>query len=54
MAVGIAAAIFKGDFEDSMKTSLRNSMHKFGTSDADKQAWENVQGKVLGDSLLRV
>lgn len=44
--MGIAAAIFKGDFEDSMKTALRNSMHKFGTSDDDKQAWENVQGKV--------
>lgn len=45
-AVGIAAAVFKGDFEMVMKDTLKSSMEKYHTSKSDKLAWNDVQTKV--------
>lgn len=44
LAVGIAAAVFKNDFSMAMKDTLKDSMKNY--TDADKEAWDNVQRKV--------
>jgi len=44
LAVGIAAAVFKNDFSMAMKDTLKESMKNY--TEADKQAWDNVQKKV--------
>ncbi|KAG7208551.1 hypothetical protein KM043_014768 [Ampulex compressa] len=44
LAVGIAAAVFKKDFSMAMKDTLKESMKNY--TDADKQAWDNVQNKL--------
>lgn len=44
LAVGIAAAVFKNDFNMAMKNTLKESMKNY--TEVDKQAWDNVQKKV--------
>ncbi|XP_014477772.1 PREDICTED: CD63 antigen [Dinoponera quadriceps] len=44
LAVGIAAAVFKNDFSMAMKETLKESMKN--NTEADKQAWDNVQKKL--------
>ncbi|XP_032669233.1 CD151 antigen [Odontomachus brunneus] len=44
LAVGIAAAVFKNDFSVAMKDTLKESMKNY--TDADKEAWDNVQKKL--------
>ncbi|XP_020291393.1 CD63 antigen [Pseudomyrmex gracilis] len=44
LAVGIAAAVFKNDFSMVMKDSLKESLKTY--SEADRQAWDNVQKKL--------
>lgn len=46
LAVGIAAAVYKGDFEMVLKETLRNSMNNYYDKKADRVAWDNVQVKV--------
>lgn len=49
LAAGITAAVYKSDFQEALKTTLRNSMNKYSdeNSNNDKIAWDNVQKKVL-------
>lgn len=46
LAVGIAAAVFKNDFQVALKDTLRMSMTNYDKSEGDKMAWENVQRKL--------
>lgn len=45
MAVGIAAAVYKGDFENVLKKSMTASMGNYN-SQQDKSSWDNIQTKV--------
>ncbi|KYN26889.1 CD63 antigen [Trachymyrmex cornetzi] len=45
LAVGIAAAVFKNDFSMAMRNTLKESMKNY--TETDKQAWDNVQKKVI-------
>ncbi|KAL0107896.1 hypothetical protein PUN28_014873 [Cardiocondyla obscurior] len=44
LAVGIAAAVLKGDFSTAMKDTLKESLKN--NSEVDKQAWDNIQKKL--------
>lgn len=48
LAVGIAAAVYKADFQEALKTTLRTSMNQYSdeNNNNDKIAWDNVQKKV--------
>ncbi|XP_015110117.1 CD63 antigen [Diachasma alloeum] len=46
LAVGIAAAVFRNNFSEVMKESLRYSMKNYSQSQADKVAWDDVQMKL--------
>ncbi|XP_022916133.2 CD63 antigen-like [Onthophagus taurus] len=43
LAVGIAAAVFKNDFETVMKDTLKSSMDKYLSNKADRMAWDHIQ-----------
>ncbi|XP_066247802.1 CD63 antigen-like [Euwallacea similis] len=45
LAVGIAAAVYKGDFEGTLKNSLRKSMNNY-TNKVEQVAWDNLQKKI--------
>lgn len=51
LAVGIAAAVYKQDFSTAMKDTLKESMKNY--TNADQQAWDNVQKKVSIPNLER-
>ncbi|XP_012251676.2 CD63 antigen-like [Athalia rosae] len=44
LAVGITAAVFKTDFSNGMKGTLKSTMMNY--TEADKVAWDNVQRKL--------
>lgn len=44
MGIGVAAAVYKNDFADILKESLKDSLNK--NSNADKLAWTNIQSSV--------
>lgn len=46
LAVGIAAACYKNDFESALKESLKNSMTNYSAIESEKVAWNNIQTKV--------
>ncbi|XP_011312680.1 CD63 antigen [Fopius arisanus] len=46
LSVGIAAAVFRSNFSDVMKESLRYSMKNYSQSESDKMAWDDVQTKL--------
>ncbi|KAK5645505.1 hypothetical protein RI129_006805 [Pyrocoelia pectoralis] len=46
LAVGIAAAVYKGDFEDVLKGTLKSSMDNYYGSKSDRLAWDNMQVKL--------
>ncbi|GJQ71555.1 hypothetical protein Trydic_g11263 [Trypoxylus dichotomus] len=46
LAVGIAAAVFKADFEMVMRDTLKASMDKYHSDKSDKLAWDHVQTKL--------
>lgn len=45
LAAGIAAAVYKGDFEESLKKTLHASMANYTNSQVEKYAWDNLQMK---------
>ncbi|XP_001601564.1 CD151 antigen [Nasonia vitripennis] len=47
LAVGIAAAVFKNDFDGAMRQALQDSMSRYSdtSSESDKMAWDKVQMK---------
>ncbi|XP_018335605.1 CD63 antigen [Agrilus planipennis] len=45
LAVGIAAAVYKQDFEMALKENLKNSMKNYN-SDSERLAWDNAQKKL--------
>jgi len=47
LAVGIAAAVYKNDFEDALRDSLRQSMTNYSRDSSEKAAWDNVQSKLM-------
>lgn len=51
MAVGIAAAVFKSDFETVLKKSMTASMSNYN-SQQDKSSWDNIQTKVATRFLV--
>ncbi|EFA09563.1 23 kDa integral membrane protein [Tribolium castaneum] len=46
LAVGIAAAVYKNDFQMSMKDIMKSSMQRFENSKSDRVAWNNLQTKL--------
>lgn len=46
LAVGIAAAVYKNDFQMTMKDLMKSSMQRFENSKGDRTAWNNIQTKV--------
>lgn len=44
--MGIAAAVYKNDFEMVMKETLKKSMDNYYDSKSDQIAWDNVQTKL--------
>lgn len=46
LAVGIAAAVYKSDFQMVLKDVLKQSMDRYNDNKSDKIAWNNVQTKV--------
>lgn len=46
LAVGIAAAVYKNDFQMTMKNIMKDSMDRYPNSKSDQVAWDNVQTKV--------
>lgn len=47
LAVGIAAAVYKKDFDDAFRDSLKMSMKNYSKDSPDTlAAWDNVQTKV--------
>jgi CD63 antigen len=46
LAVGIAAAVYKNDFQMTMKDLMRSSMKRFENSRTDRDAWNRIQTKV--------
>lgn len=47
LAVGIAAAVFKSDFEMVMRDTLKSSMDNYYDIKSDRLAWDKVQTKVI-------
>lgn len=46
LSIGIAAAVYKSDFETTMKNIMKDSLHSYNDSNSDKIAWDNIQKKV--------
>ncbi|XP_030759162.1 leukocyte surface antigen CD53-like [Sitophilus oryzae] len=46
LAVGIAAAVYKGDFEGTLKKTLHASMANYTNNPVEKVAWDGIQNKV--------
>lgn len=46
LAVGIAAAVYRNDFEMALKDVLKQSLAKYNDNKSDKIAWNNVQTQV--------
>ncbi|KAL3269813.1 hypothetical protein HHI36_008871 [Cryptolaemus montrouzieri] len=46
LSIGIAAAVYKGDFDVTMKNIMKESLHSYNESRADKLAWDNIQSKL--------
>uniref|UniRef100_A0A1Y1L9E2 Tetraspanin n=3 Tax=Photinus pyralis TaxID=7054 RepID=A0A1Y1L9E2_PHOPY len=46
LAVGIAAAVYKSDFEEVLKDTLKSSMDNYYSSKSDRLAWDNMQVKL--------
>lgn len=46
LAVGIAAAVYRNDFEMTLKDILKQSLNKYNDNKSDKIAWNNVQTQV--------
>lgn len=44
--MGIAAAVFKADFQMVLKDVLKQSMDRYNDNKSDKIAWNNVQTQV--------
>lgn len=53
LAVGIAAAVYKNDFQAGMKDLMRSSMDRYGNSKSDIIAWDNLQNKVIYEFFFR-
>lgn len=47
LAVGIAAAVYRNDFEMALKDVLKQSLAKYNDNKSDKLAWNNVQTQVF-------
>ncbi|CAG9760585.1 unnamed protein product [Ceutorhynchus assimilis] len=45
LAVGIAAAVYKGDFEGGLKKTLRASMSNYTENNVEQVAWDKLQKK---------
>ncbi|KAL1489345.1 hypothetical protein ABEB36_014258 [Hypothenemus hampei] len=45
LAVGIAAAVYKADFDDTLKKSLKYAMTNYTESTAEHVAWDRLQKK---------
>lgn len=48
LAVGITAAVFKGDFDSIMRRNLEQSMYNY--TNTDKLTWDHVQMQVKGQT----
>lgn len=44
--MGIAAAVYRNDFEMALKEVLKQSLVKYNDNKSDKIAWNNVQTQV--------
>lgn len=53
LAVGIAAAVYKGDFDMVMRDTLKSSMDKYYSSKTDRLAWDHMQTKVVFPAKLQ-
>ncbi|KAF5306166.1 hypothetical protein FQR65_LT07442 [Abscondita terminalis] len=47
LAVGIAAAVFRNDFQETLKNTLNSSLKNYKTDDYDKTAWDNIQNNLM-------
>ncbi|KAH0816700.1 hypothetical protein GEV33_006091 [Tenebrio molitor] len=47
LAVGIAAAVYKNDFQMTMKDLMKSSMKRFENSRTDRDAWNRIQTKLM-------
>ncbi|KAK9880102.1 hypothetical protein WA026_008617 [Henosepilachna vigintioctopunctata] len=46
LSIGIAAAVYKGDFDSAMKNIMKDSLHSYNESRTDRLAWDNIQSKL--------
>ena len=44
--IGIAATMYRGDFQEYINETLTASLQKYHDSTGDKLAWKNLQNKV--------
>ncbi|CAH1154154.1 unnamed protein product [Phaedon cochleariae] len=48
LAVGIAAAVYKSDFQEALKESLKKSMENYSDpNNPERISWDNVQRKLM-------
>ncbi|KAB0795358.1 hypothetical protein PPYR_12197 [Photinus pyralis] len=46
LAVGIAAAVFKGDFETALRNTLESSMKNYNNNGSAKNSWDTLHTKL--------